>query len=86
MGNLSNFIQIIVFALVILGPTIGAIAKKLKAHAEEKRIQAERQKRRIEAIRTGQVAGDSATLDPRARGAVRTAPLQGRSSRAKAQR
>ncbi len=67
MGNLGSLIQILIFVAVIAGPTIGAIAKKAKSHAEEKRIAAERQKRRIEAIRTGQVSDDLGTIDPNAR-------------------
>ena len=36
MNNFGGLIQILVFVLVVAGPTIGAIARKLKAHAEEK--------------------------------------------------
>jgi len=55
MGNLGSFVQILVFVLVIAGPAIGAIARKLKTHAEAKRAEVERNKRRIEAIRTGRL-------------------------------
>jgi len=53
VNNLGSIIQILVFVLVIAGPTIGAIAKKVKAHADAKRREVEQNKRRIETIRTG---------------------------------
>ena len=53
MGNLGSFIQILVFVLVIAGPAIGAVARKLKAHAEAKRAEADRNRQKIESIRTG---------------------------------
>lgn len=77
MGNLGSFVQILVFVLVIAGPAIGAIARKLKAHAEAKRAEVERNKRRIEAIRTGRLDA----TDPSA-GETRT-PTEDQSRRAR---
>lgn len=53
MGNFGSLIQILVFILVIAGPAVGTVARKLKTHAEAKRAEAERNRRKIEAIRTG---------------------------------
>lgn len=53
--NFTGIIQVLFFVLVFVGPAIGAVVRKVRAHAEEKRIEVEREKRRIESIRTGRV-------------------------------
>jgi len=53
VGNLSSIVQILVFVLVIAGPVISAIARQIKVHAEQRRIEEQRKRQRAESLRTG---------------------------------
>lgn len=46
--------QIVIFVILVMGPVFGTIAKKAKTHADQKRLEMERNKRRVQALRTGQ--------------------------------
>lgn len=85
MNNFGGLLQILVFVLVIAGPVIGGIAKKAKAHAEQKRREADRERRKMQALRTGQPIVEAERDERQSAEAVRRAKLEELQRRRQAQ-
>ena len=48
-----NWLSILIAVLIFVGPAIGGVLKKIDEQRKLKAIQAERERRRIEMLRTG---------------------------------